>query len=172
MSVKLTCPSCGYTCYDSGSVCPVCGKRMSSHTSARLCDAAVEEEWNGGYHDDFIEGHKTGDYCDRELENSVNGGEHYHKPAQNVSPAFTAPSAKYSSANEASVKAASIVQFVTSMFPLIGIFVYRNFRSQINRGELSDDYRKPVTVSLITAYLIKYSFIFLMFLDNFGYSFY
>ena len=74
------CPNCGYVATDREHRCPLCGKRLFSGIKIinNNCDPAREAEWNDGYHDDFIEGNKTGSYCDDRLEKYLNGGEHYH----------------------------------------------------------------------------------------------
>lgn len=77
------CNNCGYTISDvkEDIKCPVCSGHMinSPDIDKTACDAENEKEWNGGYHNDFAEGRKTGEYCDPMFEKYVNGGEHYHR---------------------------------------------------------------------------------------------
>ena len=73
------CSSCGYKTEEKDLKCPICGGALyRGGGAADPCDSAEEAQWNGGYHNDFEEGRKTGDYCDSELEKLANGGEHYH----------------------------------------------------------------------------------------------
>ena len=73
------CSSCGYKTEEKDLKCPICGGALyRGGGAADPCDPAEEAEWNGGYHNDFEEGRKTGDYCDSELEKLANGGQHYH----------------------------------------------------------------------------------------------
>lgn len=83
------CSQCGYFSDGfKGAICPLCGGLMVRKANDdTACDPKTEKELNGGYHDDFREGRKTGDYCDANIENME--GAHFHNSSFN--PAFKYP---------------------------------------------------------------------------------
>ena len=77
--MKKVCGSCGYKTEEKDMKCPICGGMLfPAGGEGDACDPRAEKQWNGGYHNDFEEGRKTGEYCDPELEKYANGGAHYH----------------------------------------------------------------------------------------------
>ncbi len=55
------CSSCGYKTEEKDLKCPICGGALyRGGGAADPCDPAEEAQWNGGYHNDFEEGRKTG----------------------------------------------------------------------------------------------------------------
>ena len=119
--MKKTCSGCGYKTDEKDRKCPICGGALyydggvfSPH------NPRAEKEWNGGYHNDFEEGRKTGEYCDPEFEKYANGGEHYHG-----TPKTTAGgTAKLFDNPDMTPQAARIIAVILSLFlPVAGPFI-------------------------------------------------
>lgn len=116
--MKKICGSCGYKTEEKDLKCPICGGMLfPSGGEEEVCDPRAEREWNGGYHNDFEEGRKTGEYCDPALEKYTNGGEHYHGTERTSSAQQTV----FSDDTEIPPQAAIIVSILISIFfPLVG----------------------------------------------------
>ena len=111
--MRKVCSACGYKSGDKDIKCPICGGMMLGGTGSEdACDPAEEKEWNGGYHNDFEEGRKTGEYCDPKFEKYVNGAEHYHGTEKTTANKNTSALGD----SDASVKAAVIMTIVFSIF--------------------------------------------------------
>lgn len=163
MAKVMVCTKCGYSCADKDMFCPICGGRMASKSVEQICDPVKEREWNSSYHNDFEENTKTGEYCDREFEKSVNGGEHYHDHQKSGNQ--TSPAAFFNEPEKARL-ILIIIQAALCFAPLVGIFFFGTCVDKMRKGEMPEEYKKPLVIAMVVAYVAKYSFWLMKFIGN------
>ncbi|MBO4342585.1 MAG: hypothetical protein J5870_05795 [Clostridia bacterium] len=153
--MRKICAGCGYKTEEKDLRCPICGGALyRSGGAADPCDTAEEAEWNGGFHNDFTEGRKTGEYCDPELEKLTNGGEHYHGTAKTTysQQANELPQLKLTP------KAAMIITIIAAfIFPFVGPLIALGLTKE-KSSEAASAARKAAVVLLILTVVAAIAF--------------
>ncbi len=148
------CPGCGYKSREADEKrCPMCSALLIEAGASSACDYKSEKEWNNGYHNDFLEGRKTGEYCDPKFEKAVNGGEHYHNKTDLSTLSDLIPE-KYRN-----FIAVFISAIISIGFPVLGTIISLSFFEKIFPGQKK--------IIFIGAILIP--IIFLVFSFSFGF---
>lgn len=178
--MQKICQNCGYVTEKKDSKCPVCGGPLGARyeTDLSACDPREEAEWNGGYHNDFEEGRKTGEYCDPKFEKYANGGEHYHgteKETYNEEKTYnkkvtysqkTIPDTIPRDISELPPAIQVIVSlFIGLSFPVVGPILLMIFTKKAENENGAKRIKKTAVICLIISFIwlfIRFCFNFLL----------
>ncbi|MBR6702202.1 MAG: hypothetical protein IKI78_03570 [Clostridia bacterium] len=162
--MRKVCGNCGYKTGGKDMKCPICGGIMLNDGGFdAACDPSEEREWNGGYHNDFEEGRKTGEYCDPELEKYANGGEHYHGTQKTSASRKT----EVFGEGEMPVQTAVILTLVISLFiPVVSPLIIL----KMIKGRDSDAARAARKAAIVMLILTVAAFALNFFVGYFNYN--
>ena len=154
--MKKVCGGCGYKTGEKDMKCPICGGMLfTAGGDDDLCDPRAEAQWNGGYHNDFEEGRKTGEYCDPALEKYANGGAHYHGTERTSANQKTI----FSDDTGAPPQAAIIFSIIISIFmPVIGPLIIIKLTKESDSEAARFARRAAIAVLVITVMIFAFSF--------------
>lgn len=162
--MRKVCGNCGYKTGEKDTKCPICGGFMLNDAGFNAsCDPTEEREWNGGYHNDFEEGRKTGEYCDPALEKYANGGEHYHGTQRTSANQKTAVFGE----GEMPVRTAVILTVIISLlFPVVCPLIILN----LIKGRDSDAARAARKTAIAILVLTVAAFALNFFVSYFSFN--